>query len=72
MFLIGRDVLLECSHCKRTMSAKELPMELAQKVRAGCFTKRNVLPMFTGLLLIAAVIGVSTVGVASEDRNTDS
>jgi len=47
---------IECQHCKRTLVDKEVPTHLIAKIRDQVFARKTVAPMFTGLIVIAALI----------------
>ncbi len=51
--LTSKAVGIECTHCKKTLIDKEIPKELSGKIAATVFNRKNTLPMFTGLFLIA-------------------
>ena len=48
---------LECPHCKQTLIGKDVPDRLRQDIKESIFTKGKVLPMFTGLFLLAILFG---------------
>lgn len=55
-FPTSKTVGIECTHCKRTLVGKELPEDLAKKIKPMVFSKKNVVPMFSGLIVIACLI----------------
>ncbi|MBL4828917.1 MAG: hypothetical protein JKY55_03345 [Aliivibrio sp.] len=55
-FLTSRAAGIECTHCKKTLIGKELPKELSKKIKATVFTKKNTIPMFSGLIIIACLM----------------
>lgn len=55
-FPTGKLVGIECTHCKRTLTDKELPSEVSDKIRSSLFSKKDVLPLYAGLLIIALAI----------------
>jgi DNA-directed RNA polymerase subunit RPC12/RpoP len=55
MFLTSRKVGIECTHCKRTLIGKEIPKDLSKQIKTMVFTKRNTIPMFSGLIIIACL-----------------
>jgi hypothetical protein len=54
--LTSKKVGVECTHCKRTLIDKEIPAELGDQIKASVFTKKNTIPMFSGLIIIAFVV----------------
>jgi len=71
-FPTSKTVGIECTHCKRTLVDKELPPELAKKIKTTVFNKKNIIPMFSGLIIIACIIlfGVYTVQQDSIQETT--
>ncbi|MCP4326272.1 MAG: hypothetical protein GY787_31440 [Alteromonadales bacterium] len=55
-FLTSRVAGIECTHCKKTLIGKELPKDLSQNIKATVFTKKNIIPMFSGLIIIACLV----------------
>lgn len=55
-FPTSKTVGIECTHCKRTLVDNELPPELAKQIKKTVFNKKNVIPMFSGLIIIACLI----------------
>lgn len=47
---------VECTHCKKTTIGKDLPKELSKQIKSTVFTKKNTLPMFSGLIVFAFLI----------------
>ncbi len=47
---------IECTHCKQTLMGKEIPTELSSKIKSTVFTKKNILPTFSGLIIIAGLL----------------
>lgn len=43
---------IECTHCKKTLIGKELPKTLSKQIKSTVFTKKNTLPMYSGLVVI--------------------
>lgn len=54
-FLTSKQVGMECSHCKKTLVGEEVPSHLSEQIKDGVFTTGRILPMFSGLILIALV-----------------
>ncbi len=52
----SKSVGVECTHCKKTLVDKELPPEFSKQIKSMIFTKKKVLPMFTGLIIIALLV----------------
>lgn len=52
----SKTVGVECTHCKKTLVDKELPPELSKQIKSMIFTKKKVMPMFTGLIIIALLV----------------
>lgn len=59
-FITSRKVGIECTHCKRTFMGKELPDDLSREIKRTVFKKKNTVPMFSGLIIIACVILFTT------------
>ncbi len=53
MFPTMKRPAMECLHCKKALVGKELPERVRKDVAATIFTKRRVLPMFAGAILVA-------------------
>jgi len=49
----SKTVVIECNHCRRGLIDKELPKELLKELKPIIFRKRNIIPMFTGSIIIA-------------------
>jgi DNA-directed RNA polymerase subunit RPC12/RpoP len=54
-FVTSRSAGLECTHCKKILIGKELPEDLSKKIKQTVFNKKNTLPMFSGLIIIACL-----------------
>lgn len=55
-FPTSRVVGVECRHCKKTLVGKELPAELSKQIKPAVFNKKNILPMFSGLIVITLFV----------------
>ncbi|MBB6521415.1 hypothetical protein [Pseudoteredinibacter isoporae] len=55
-FPTSRTVGIECTHCRRTLIDKDLPAKLSGEIKATVFKKKNVLPLFSGLIIIACLV----------------
>jgi len=55
-FLTSKKAGMECTHCKHTLVGDELPSHLAEQIKEGVFTTGKTLPMFSGLIIICALI----------------
>lgn len=55
-FPTSKTVGIECTHCRRTLIDKDLPAELSEEIKATVFKKKNVLPLFSGLIIIACLV----------------
>lgn len=54
-FPFAKKTGLECVHCKQTIFDQELPNDVYFKIYNQLFTKKTVLPMFTGLAIIGFI-----------------
>ncbi len=54
-FVTSKIVGIECTHCKKTLVDKELPEDLSKKIKETVFNKKNTIPMFSGLIIIACL-----------------
>lgn len=52
-FITSKAVGIECTHCKRTLIDNELPEDLSIDIKGNVFNKKNTIPMFSGLMIIA-------------------
>ncbi len=69
-FLTSKKVGMECTHCKKTLVGDDVPPHLAEQIKSGVFTTGRVLPMFSGLIIIALVglgIGYAVQQDAAQD-----
>ena len=48
--------MLECAHCKKVLAGKEIPERTRREIAEAVFTSGRMLPMFTGLALILALL----------------
>ncbi|MGI0115609.1 hypothetical protein [Zooshikella sp. RANM57] len=51
----SKQVGIECTHCKGAFVDKEIPKDLAKEIKSHVFTKKNTLPFFAGLIIIACI-----------------
>jgi hypothetical protein len=53
---------MACSHCKKTLVDKEIPLVIAKQIKSVVFTRKNSLVMFSGVIIIAlfSLIGLYT------------
>ena len=56
-FPTGRTVGLECTNCKHALVDADMPMQVEGQVREKVFAGRSSIPMFTGSILIAVLVG---------------
>lgn len=66
-FPTSKSVGIECNHCRRTLLGKELPKELSSKIKGSVFSKKNVLPTFSGTIIIACLFSFGAYVVAQDD-----
>jgi len=66
-FLTSKTVGIECTHCKKTLVGKELEPELAKQIKTTVFTKKNTLPMFSGLILISILVLFGAIAAQRDD-----
>ena len=57
LFPIKREVGTECPQCKQTLVGKEVSDTVRNSVKEAVFTAGKVLPMFTGLVILAIIFG---------------
>ena len=57
LFPIKREVGTECPQCKQTIVGKEVSDTVRNSVKEAVFTTGKVLPMFTGLVILAIIFG---------------
>src|SRR5690606_6056902 len=55
-FPTSKTVGIECTHCKRTLVDNEISTDISKRIKAAVFTKSSVIPMFSGLILIACLL----------------
>lgn len=65
-FLTSKKAGVECTHCKHTLVGDELPAHLAEQIKDGVFTTGKTLPMFSGLIIICALIMMGTYAVQQD------
>jgi hypothetical protein len=63
MFRTSSKVGMECAHCLRTLFDKDIPNDQTASIRTSVFTKRNTLPLFTGLIVASALFMSSLVTI---------
>lgn len=67
-FPTSKTVGIECTHCKRTLVDKEIATDLSKRIKAAVFTKSNVIPMFSGLILIVCLLSVGVYAAKQDDK----
>ncbi|ODC04391.1 hypothetical protein BFW38_13475 [Terasakiispira papahanaumokuakeensis] len=65
--ITSKTVGIECTHCKKNMVNNELPEHLSKEIKTALFTKKQVLPMFSGLIIIACLV---VFGVYTAQKNS--
>ncbi len=68
VFPTSKQPVLECAHCKKVLAGKEIPERTRREIAETVFTTGRVLPMFTGLALIAVLMGVGAFQSATDTR----
>jgi hypothetical protein len=68
VFPTTKQPMLECLHCKKVLTGKEVPERARADIAEKVFTRGRVLPLFTGLALIAVFAGFVGVGAAEQSR----
>lgn len=66
-FLTSRKVGLECTNCKRTLVGDEVPSHFVEQIKSGVFTTGNTLPMFSGLIIIGALVMMGMYAVQQDN-----
>jgi hypothetical protein len=66
-FLTSKKAGVECTHCKHTLVGDELPSHLAEQIKDGVFTTGKTLPMFSGLIIICALIMMGAYAVQQDN-----
>ncbi|MCB1821475.1 MAG: hypothetical protein KDI73_07830 [Candidatus Competibacteraceae bacterium] len=63
VFPLSQNVGIECLHCQKQLVDKQLPPPLKLALKKSIFRKKNILPMFSGFLLVLGLIsgGVSLI-----------
>jgi hypothetical protein len=69
---VSRKAGMECTHCKKTLVGKELPPDLSSKIKKTVFTKKNMVPMFAGLIIFVALGIAVDINTKLEDSNSDN
>jgi hypothetical protein len=68
VFPTMKQPVLECLHCKKVLTGKEVPERARRDIAEKVFTRGRVLPLFTGLALIAVLAVFIGIGAAAESR----
>jgi hypothetical protein len=72
MFPTAKQVGVECLHCERTRIDKEIPDDLASRLRQQLMTRERVFPLFSGLaLLLIGIVVLSSVAGQEEKREAE-
>ena len=66
-FPTKKHVGVECTNCKRAMLDSEIPPHMYGEIRESLFSAGRMLPMWSGAMIIAALIGVGMYS-AEQDR----
>lgn len=67
-FLTSKTIGIICTSCQRDMSDEQIPPEVLPQIKKTVASVRNIIPMFSGLILIVLLIsGISFYG-KYEDR----
>lgn len=67
-FPTSKSAAIQCRHCKFTLTGDELPRELAARLGRALFTRRRLLPTYSGAAIVASL--VLLVGLAVHDDST--
>lgn len=68
IFPTGKVPVLECLHCKKALTGKEIPEPARRQVADAVFTRGRVLPMFTGLAVLVALVAFAGITGAERSR----
>jgi hypothetical protein len=68
IFPTMKQAVMECAHCKKVLRGKEVPERVRRDVSEKVFTRGRVLPMFTGLALIALFVASAAWGGVEQSR----
>jgi hypothetical protein len=63
---------MECVHCKKASVGKEIPERVRAEVAAQVFTRRRVLPLFAGLVVLALLAATAAYGSAQQSAGRPS
>ncbi len=68
LFPTMKQPMMECLHCKKVLTGKEVPERVRRDVADKVFTRARVLPLFTGLAAIGVFAAFAASGAAEESR----
>jgi len=71
VFPTQKQPMLECAHCKKVLAGKDIPERTRREIAESIFTSGRVLPMFTGLALILALLAFASFQGAAESRRAE-
>ncbi len=63
--------MLECVHCRKVLAGKEIPERTRREIADSVFTSGRVLPMFTGLALILALVAFGSFQSSADARRAE-
>ncbi|WP_207678894.1 hypothetical protein [Desulfonema magnum] len=67
-FPTSRVAGIMCLNCKGTFTDEEIPGELGRQIRSSVFNRKNTLPMFAGLAIIACLMIFAMITSVIDDR----
>ena len=71
MFPTMKPAGMECLHCKKSLVGKEMPERLRKELAAAVFTRRRILPMFAGVIVVALLAVPVAYGRAQQAARED-
>lgn len=67
-FPTSRIAGIMCLNCKGTLADEEIPKDMGQQIKSSVFNKKNTIPMFAGLMIIACLMIFAMVVSAIDDK----
>lgn len=71
VFPTMKQLVLECTHCKKVLRGKEVPERVRRDIGEKIFTRGRVLPLFSGLAIVA-LLATSVAWAGAEQSKRES
>ena len=69
MFIVSKKVGMQCTQCNQNLIHKNIPSVISNKIKNAIFNKKNTMPLFSGPIILFALVIYIAIDVKLENIN---